>query len=172
MYATEFIDYLAYFHGPRDFFECHEALEEYWKQDNKEERKRHLVAFIQLAVSLYHYRINNYNGAAKLIPKVIETIQAEKQQVDQLGIDSNNLLAELKLLQQRIKSKSEYADFNIPIADEALLNKCIARAKELGYEWQMPSDLNNLQLLYKHKLRDRSDVILEREKQKQLRKKR
>ncbi|MER2115318.1 MAG: DUF309 domain-containing protein, partial [Solibacillus isronensis] len=27
-----FIDYCAYFNGNNDYFECHEVLEEYWKE--------------------------------------------------------------------------------------------------------------------------------------------
>ena len=27
-----FVDYCAYFNGNEDYFECHEVLEEYWKE--------------------------------------------------------------------------------------------------------------------------------------------
>ncbi len=33
MYPNAYLDYLVYFHGHRDYFECHEVLEEYWKKD-------------------------------------------------------------------------------------------------------------------------------------------
>ncbi|MEH7501602.1 DUF309 domain-containing protein, partial [Neobacillus drentensis] len=29
MYPTEYIQFLAHFHGDRDYFECHELLEDY-----------------------------------------------------------------------------------------------------------------------------------------------
>ena len=32
VYPEAYIEYLMYFHGNRDYFECHEVLEEYWKE--------------------------------------------------------------------------------------------------------------------------------------------
>lgn len=32
MYPAEYLEYLVYFHADRDYFECHEILEEYWKE--------------------------------------------------------------------------------------------------------------------------------------------
>ena len=31
-YPEAYTDYLCYFHGARDYFECHEVMEEYWKE--------------------------------------------------------------------------------------------------------------------------------------------
>ncbi|PAD68333.1 hypothetical protein CHH83_14265, partial [Bacillus sp. 7586-K] len=33
MYDQEYIDFLVHFHCDRDYFECHEILEEHWKKD-------------------------------------------------------------------------------------------------------------------------------------------
>lgn len=52
LYPKAYIDYLVYFHGLRDYFECHEVLEEHWKKDDKAERKKYWVGLIQIAVAL------------------------------------------------------------------------------------------------------------------------
>ncbi len=62
MYPKAYIDYLVEFHATRDYFECHEILEEYWKEDPPKKRKRYWVGFIQLAVALYHHRRQNTAG--------------------------------------------------------------------------------------------------------------
>lgn len=36
MYPEAYIEYLAEFHGSRDYFECHELLEEHWKKTLRE----------------------------------------------------------------------------------------------------------------------------------------
>ncbi|WP_205628902.1 DUF309 domain-containing protein, partial [Acinetobacter baumannii] len=52
LYPEALIDYLVYFHADRDFFECHEVLEDYWKSLPKEERSLFWVGLIQIAVGL------------------------------------------------------------------------------------------------------------------------
>lgn len=70
-----FIKYCAYFNGNQDYFECHEVLEELWKELSG--NKQHiLVGFIQIAASLYHWRRGNFRGAMKLMKngmKILET---------------------------------------------------------------------------------------------------
>ncbi|WP_218197281.1 DUF309 domain-containing protein, partial [Pseudomonas sp. 2995-1] len=61
-YPDAYIEYLIEFHGTRDYFECHEIMEEYWKK-NKE---KHWHTLIQLAVAIYHERQHNYDGSLRL----------------------------------------------------------------------------------------------------------
>ncbi len=56
MYAKAYIEYLAHFHGTRDYFECHEVLEEHWKAVDPKNRSSVWVLLIQIAVSMYHAR--------------------------------------------------------------------------------------------------------------------
>lgn len=53
MYPKAYIEYLVHFHSDRDYFECHEILEEHWKQDG---RNKGWLVLIQTAVAFYHYR--------------------------------------------------------------------------------------------------------------------
>jgi len=39
MYPEPYLEYLIQFHAERDYFECHEILEEYWKSAPANERE-------------------------------------------------------------------------------------------------------------------------------------
>lgn len=78
MYPTEYIQFLIHFHGDYDYFECHETLEEYWKTKPRGNRDNYLVGLIQIAVSLYHQRRSNWNGAEKMMKSAITILEKNK----------------------------------------------------------------------------------------------
>lgn len=51
-YPQAYIEYLEYYHGARDYFECHEVLEEYWKENPSSPLSAAWVGLIQLAVAM------------------------------------------------------------------------------------------------------------------------
>lgn len=170
-YPEAFLQYLVYYHGARDFFECHEVLEEYWKQDPSSPLKGIWHGLIQVAVSQYHERRGNTNGAIKMLQSAIERLQ--ETPLDRIGIDH---LSWLPKLVQRLSELQEakphtYAELDIPLKDQALLEYCVRRCAAAGLDWGAESDLSNKELIHKHKLRDRTDVILARAEAKAMRKK-
>jgi len=154
-YPQAYVEYLVQFHGGRDYFECHEILEEYWKEHPDSPYRETWVMFIQLAVSLYHERRGNRVGAVKLMEGAIRRFNAEH--MSQLGVDGNQLLAMMRkrLDELRSEPRSPYADLNIPIIDEQLAVRCRERAEELGHIFGQASDMSDTYLLNRHKLRDR-----------------
>ena len=58
-FPQKYIEYLVHFHGDRDYFECHEILEEYWKKIDNGNKESIWVGLIQLAVANYHHRRKN-----------------------------------------------------------------------------------------------------------------
>ena len=48
-YPEAYIDFLVHFHGDRDWFECHERLEEYWKEHPDDPKSDTWVGLIQVA---------------------------------------------------------------------------------------------------------------------------
>ncbi|MBD8070314.1 DUF309 domain-containing protein [Bacillus sp. PS06] len=165
-YPQEYINYLVHFHGDRDYFECHEELEELWKQDPKEERKDHLVAFIQIAVALYHQRRGNFNGAYKMMSNAITIIEKKKEAVTHSGLHPAKLLTLLNDRLTDIENSVSYKSFNLPINDSKLVEVCKKKCESLGLEWGSIRPVEDVNIIDKHKRRDRSDVIAEREKQK------
>ncbi|WP_102345715.1 DUF309 domain-containing protein [Bacillus sp. Marseille-P3661] len=168
MYPKAYIDYLVFFHGPRDYFECHEVLEEYWKQDGNQIRNSFWVGLIQVAVALYHQRNGNMNGAQRTLTKAISILNRNINILNEYGINKQ-FINKLEKRLYEIKSHTAYYSFNIPIDDQVLLNTCQKICEELGYKWGSASDLYNESLVHKHRLRDRTEIIKEREKQKKLR---
>ncbi|WP_163856127.1 DUF309 domain-containing protein [Paenibacillus elgii] len=167
-YTEAYIQYLVHFHAERDYFECHEVMEEYWKEHPEDPCSEACVGLIQVAVSLYHQRRGNRAGAVKMLASSLQRFKDE--QLELLGIDA----AEFRLrLQSRLQELNNadfvYADLDIPLQDEVLTGLCRDAAAQAQAEWGQPSNLNDTYLIHKHTLRDRSGVVAERELQKQRR---
>ncbi|MCA1030585.1 DUF309 domain-containing protein [Bacillus timonensis] len=170
MFSKNYIQYLVHFHCDRDYFECHELLEEEWKKDNSSERKKCLVGLIQIAVALYHQRRGNFNGAVRMMQKAIDILNKEKTAINNLGLSYEKLLL---LLEQRLiemKAKVPYSSINLPIINNELLNICKKSCLEQQLTWGSNSNLQKTELIHRHKLRDRSDVMKERETAKRIKK--
>ncbi|WP_141433419.1 DUF309 domain-containing protein [Bacillus sp. 03113] len=162
MYPTEYINYLIHFHGDRDYFECHEILEEYWKTVDRANKESIWVAFILLSVSNYHYRRNNKIGAKKTLQKALSIFIKQKHQINDLGIDSEVLLEQLKQRLKNIEANEPYQSINLPIYDQLLIHRCRSLCDRLQIRWQQVSDLSNMDIVHRHLRRDRSLVIQER----------
>ncbi|MBE1441768.1 DUF309 domain-containing protein [Paenibacillus sp. OAS669] len=161
-YPQAYIDYLIYFHAERDYFECHEVMEAYWKEHPGDPLASCYVGLIQIAVALYHQRRNNLNGARKMMASAMTNLTDEGMQA--LGIDPKSLRS---MLQERLTQLAAEApvfeDINLPLTDVQLVEACRKRCEESSLHWQCASDFSNGRLIHKHKLRDRSSVIAERE---------
>ncbi len=163
MYPNAYIAYLVHFHGDRDYFECHERLEEYWKSMPKTERSPLWVGLIQIAVAQYHHRRSNLAGAGKLMASAIRLLAQSKPQLGELGLDADALLARLKERLRAIGNGEPYRSFDLPIVDPGLRARCEAGCQAIGRRLGEASDITDTFLLHKHTLRDRSAVIRERE---------
>ena len=161
-YPKSYIQYLAHFHGDRDYFECHEILEEYWKATDTGNKKSIWVAFILLAVSNYHYRRNNFAGAQRTLNKAYKIFLQERQSCHRLGISHESLIETLKKREKNLLNTSPYTSFDLPILDPELIKLCQAECKDNGFKWCTKSDPNDLNLIHRHSSRDRSDVIADR----------
>lgn len=157
-YPSAYIEYLAHFHGSRDYFECHEVLEEHWKTVNPP-RQRHWVGLIQIAVGLYHHRIGNMSGATRMIKSARRIITANQSQISNLGLDYVELINRLEHRQTDIAQGVPYESMSLPIIDEELLRECENRCNKMGFIWGSSSNLNDRVIVEKHRLRDRSSII-------------
>lgn len=163
MYPRPMIDYLVYFHSFRDYFECHEVLEDYWKEDGQ--KNKLWVGFIQLAVALYHHRRNNFVGAEKLLTQALKIFEQENKQLGKLGFETNQFINLLKDRQTEIKSGMPYSSLALPIASKDVLEECIKKSQENGVTWGDKNRKIGHEIIHKHKLRDRTAIIAERKEQ-------
>lgn len=162
MYPSAYIQYLVHFHGDRDYFECHEILEEYWKGLPNENKQSIWVGFILLAVSNYHYRRQNTNGAERTLQKAITILRNQQKTPIQLGLDFPKLLLGLEKRLVDIQTNQHYHSINLPIIDEKLLNLCLSYTEAMGLAWGQDSNLRQMDIIDRHKLRDRSEVVKQR----------
>ena len=157
-YPESYIRYLEYFHGSKDYFECHEVLEEYWKEHPDSPYRKTWVGLIQVAVAMYHQRRENLAGAKKMLSSSIRLLSV--QDLEQLGVDGLAFIAILKERLSEIDESNEsnnrvYSDIHIPIKDQKLHEHIAAIRTDGGTIDPF--------IIHKHTLRDRSDVIAARQ---------
>lgn len=125
MIPREFFMFLYLFHTKRDYFECHEILEDYWKKKPVGQRDIVWRVLIQLSVGLLHYRRHNYIGAKKLIKKARYHLPVCCHELRQLGIDDIRLDCLLHRLLKRLENKRPYTICYIPVRDAVKKKKVI-----------------------------------------------
>ncbi|WP_080845394.1 DUF309 domain-containing protein [Cytobacillus gottheilii] len=162
MYPLEYIKFIVHFHGDRDYFECHEILEEYWKQTEEYHKNSIWVGFILFAVSCYHHRRLNYRGAERTLLKALKIFYNRKESINNLGLHANTFLADLQKKYTEIVNRKPYKSYNMPIEDPVLLERAMETCSALGLKWCCVSDIANEDLIHRHSRRDRSGVIAER----------
>jgi uncharacterized protein len=162
MYSEAYIQFLVHFHGDRDYFECHEILEEYWK-DTNEGKQSVWVGFILMAVSNYHFRRGNKQGADRTLKKAISIFENHLQE-QSFGLDMGSLINQLKARLITIQKGGTYISFNLPILDKTLIEECQRICHLKGFTWGQTSNLADANLVHRHTKRDRGEVILERQK--------
>jgi predicted metal-dependent hydrolase len=157
-----YVSYLVEFHASRDFFECHELLEEYWKDHPKDPLTETWLGLIQLAVGLYHDRRGNKRGAIKMLMQAERKLAASP--LKELGIDKDRLLEQLlpRLSEMQSGTESVYVDIDLRITSAELLARCQQLCKERNLIWGKPSSLVDESIIHRHLRRDRSEVIAAR----------
>ncbi|MBY0201895.1 DUF309 domain-containing protein [Paenibacillus cucumis (ex Kampfer et al. 2016)] len=129
-YEPLYIDYLIYFNRDRDYFECHEVLEELWLERDRDPLYKGLL---QIAVGLYHYRNRNFRGGRMMLQSSLELLESYPDSI--LGIHLGDLKADVHRivneLQDHDSEKLEYRDLSILIEDKALVQHIQKRSLEL-----------------------------------------
>jgi len=70
-YDPKFVRFLVLFNRDRDYYECHDVMEELWLEEG---RDRFWQGLLQVAVGLHHYGNANYTGAVKLLRAALEKL--------------------------------------------------------------------------------------------------
>jgi uncharacterized protein len=101
-----YLAFIAHFNGDRDYFECHEVMEELWLEEG---RSPLLQGLLQAAVGLYHWDNSNLSGAVKLMSSALSKLDHYGDYV--LGLDLFTLRHDLQLSLEAIMTKPENAPF-------------------------------------------------------------
>ncbi|REJ20642.1 MAG: DUF309 domain-containing protein [Paenibacillaceae bacterium] len=82
----KFVRFLVLFNRDRDYYECHDVMEELWLEEG---RSRFWQGLLQVAVGLHHYENDNYTGAVKLLRAALEKLDGYADA--EAGIDVKRL---------------------------------------------------------------------------------
>jgi predicted metal-dependent hydrolase len=160
-YPDAYIAYLVEFHATRDFFECHELLEEYWKKHAGDGCGDIWVGLIQTAVGQYHERRGNLSGAAKMYGQALRKLRAAQLEI--LGLDGDHLSGQLEARRKAAETgRAGYCDIGMRITDETLIALCEKQCMERGLRWGLSSMDVKEEVIHRHLTRDRTEVVTAR----------
>lgn len=115
-YPDLYVRFLIYFNMDRDYFECHEVMEELWLEEG---RDPFYQGMLQVAVGLFHFRRKNIEGAKKLFASALSRLEPYPDRF--MGIDLGRLRQEVKVYLERLRNYETnpfpYYDLNIAIVD-------------------------------------------------------
>lgn len=152
LFQQLFVDYCTYFNGNKDYFECHEVLEEYWKDIAPGDKDHPFVGYVQLATGLYHWRRGNTDGALRILKKAKRNVEANRDAIFFEFVNLPQLLQDIDTTLERIIKCKPFQPFQLVITNatlQTMVSEQIAKLPE-----QDPAFLFN-----KHMLRDRSDIL-------------
>ncbi|NRF90799.1 DUF309 domain-containing protein [Paenibacillus frigoriresistens] len=118
-YDRLYVAYLYYFNDQRDYFECHEVMEEIWLEEGRSPLYQGLL---QVAVGLYHHANGNVSGSIKLFSAGLDKLAPYPAHT--LGIDLERLIRDSgeylnKLMRVEQEPFAPY-DLTIQILDDEL----------------------------------------------------
>jgi predicted metal-dependent hydrolase len=127
-YPELYVRFLYHFNVDRDYYECHEVMEELWLEEG---RDRLYQGLLQVAVGLYHHSNNNISGSIKLFEAGIGKLVNHPDEA--LGIDLGKIRKEsleyVKKLYRFDEKPFEFYDLTIDILDDQLADKVKALQK-------------------------------------------
>lgn len=160
-FHPNFVQFLKEFNETTDYFECHEVLEDYWKEVAPRQKDHPLTALILISTSMYHWRRGNITGAIKTMSTSIKRLIQTSDSSFFETIDYEQILQATTISLALMQKASAFQAFSIQIKDSKLLTlvnkRKIENREALDY------------LIHKHMLRDRSEILEEREKSKKRR---
>ncbi|MCE3200320.1 DUF309 domain-containing protein [Paenibacillus sonchi] len=129
-YERLYLAYLVYFNRDRDYFECHEVLEELWLARDKDPLYK---ALLQTAVGLYHFRNNNVRGGLIMLNRAHEVLR--RYPADALGINLAKLAREAGDYARKLETYAEqpfgYYDLTIELLDPELAEEVAAAGRDI-----------------------------------------
>jgi hypothetical protein len=127
MNDPRYLAFISHFNGDRDYFECHEVMEELWLEEG---RSPLLQGLLQAAVGLHHWDNGIRSGAVKLMTASLRKLNNYDDVVYGLDLSSlrRNLELSLKSLFE-MPTDAPFQGFPLVVCDPDLL--------EAVKEWEL-----------------------------------
>jgi predicted metal-dependent hydrolase len=121
-YPPLYVQFFYHFNIDRDYFECHEVLEELWLDRGRE---KFYQGLLQVAVGLHHARNENINGARKILIGALEKLDLYPEKF-LMGINLEKVKSQTKAFLQKVLTGDvkPFTPFEIDIIDP-LLQQCV-----------------------------------------------
>lgn len=115
-----FTQFITYFNEHEDYFECHEVLEEYWKEIAPRDKTHPLTAWILLATGMYHWRRGNFSGAKRSLTKSFDRIQLDGDSAFFEGIQFQPVIKHIQHAIEFVHQEQSFEAFQIQITSPEL----------------------------------------------------
>jgi len=118
MSDSRYLAFIGYFNGDRDYYECHEVMEELWLEEG---RSPLLQGLLQAAVGLHHWDNGNQSGAVKLMSAALAKLLRYDDEA--LGLDLGKVRVDLQRsldLLTKLEGEVLFVPFLLRIYDERL----------------------------------------------------
>ncbi len=158
-----FVNFIVYFNYNQDYFECHEVLEEYWKSIPDSDKDHPLTAYILLSTGMYHWRRGNRPGASRTLHKAMSKFSTffTNYPVYTEEIDFDQLVHDVTKAINRLDQNLPFESFSI-----SSLSASITDLADKSEQSMSLLPFGSDAVIHKHMLRDRSDILREREEKK------
>lgn len=118
-YDRLYIQFIKLFNEERDYYQCHDVMEELWLEEG---RRPLLQGLLQVAVGLHHFQNGNRPGAIKLLTAALQKLDAYPDII--LGIDLQQLRNDSEETLDKLcncdASLPPFQDLTIRIVDKEL----------------------------------------------------
>lgn len=146
----------------QDYFECHEIMEEAWKDKEIFTKEDPEVFFVLIVTGEYHYRRDSSIGAATSYKRALKLYEKHKYDVTAFGFGE----AFIEMLYERYKNLVEFPfkPMNYPV--ENWVYEALYELYQDDYDSYSTFTLEILKrfvkddsIIHRHRMRDREDVI-------------
>lgn len=165
MDRTQLLDFYNELIIKQDYFECHEIMEMHWKSKAVFTKHDPEVFLILIAVAEYHYRRGNKTGAERSYDRAIALYEMHDYDLFPLGMKDD--LVEMIRERRRSISTTPFIPMPFPLTEEVWAHLHALR-DPLTPIGTFQKNIMNIfvqdeAIVFKHRLRDRSGVISDRE---------
>lgn len=111
-----YLKFIEVFQNERDFFECHEILEDVWVEETKCETRKHVaINLLLISVGLLHWRNKNFKGSVQVLENSLNNYEEVSFLIEELGIDSKELKDMIQDTISKIKKQKDYEELYLPL---------------------------------------------------------
>lgn len=114
-HKEKYCEFIKIFQEERDFFKCHEILEDIWVEETKCETRKHVsINLLLVAVALHHWRNKNFKGAIQVLENSLNNYDEISLELEKLNINSKELKVIILDVLEELKNGNEYKEIYLP----------------------------------------------------------